>query len=199
MNNSDIWHRRLGHISPRSLYETIPADAHLGIPKMKTDFGKICGLCQLGKQVRMPHKVTQHMTTTRILKLLHIDLIGPMQLENLGGKKYAFVCVNNFSGYSWIHFLKEQLYTFDAFETFILRLMLKKKNFYHKKVVRIRSHHKREFENSHFDNFCNKHGIRHEFSAPKTPQHNVVVERKNITLQEMTCVIVKSKKVPIQF
>ena len=93
-----------------------------------------------------------------------------------------------------------KLCTFDAFETFILRLMLKKKkNLHHKKVVRIRSDHKREFENSHFDNFCNKHGIRHEFSAPKTPQHNGVVERKNITLQEMTCVMVKEKRVPIQF
>ena len=45
------------------------------------------------------------------------------------------------------------------------------------------SDHGREFENSHFDNFYNKHGIRHEFSAPKTPQQNGVVERKNVTLQ----------------
>ena len=73
------------------------------------------------------------------------------------------------------------------------------KNLHHEKVVRIRSDHGREFENSHFDNFYNKHGIRHEFSAPKTPQQNGVVERKNITLQEMACVMLKAKKVSIQF
>ena len=106
MNNSDIWHRRLGHISPRSLNETIVVDDVMGIPKMKA--GKVCGSCQLGKQVWIPHKVTQHMTTTRILELLYMDLMGPMQVESLGGKWYAFVCVDDFSRYSWIHFLKKK-------------------------------------------------------------------------------------------
>ena len=59
---------------------------------MKVDLGKICGSCQLGKQVRIPHKVTQHMTTTRILELLHMDLMEPMQVESLGGKWYV-LCV----------------------------------------------------------------------------------------------------------
>ena len=68
MNNSNIWHRRLGHISPRSLNETIATYVALGIPKMKADPGKICSSCQLGKQFMIPHKVTQHMTTTRILE-----------------------------------------------------------------------------------------------------------------------------------
>ena len=78
MNNSDILHRRLGHRSPISLNETIAIDDVLGIPKIKADPRNICGSCQLGKQVWMPHKVIQHMTTTRTLKLLHIDLMGPM-------------------------------------------------------------------------------------------------------------------------
>ena len=50
-NNQDIWHRRLGHISPRSLNETIVVDVVLGIPKMRAYPGKICGTCQLGKHV----------------------------------------------------------------------------------------------------------------------------------------------------
>ena len=135
--------------------------------------------------------MTQHMSTPRIFELLHIDLIGPMQVESLGGKMYVFVCVDDFFRYSWIHFLREKSNTFDAFKALILRLMLKK-NLHHKKVVRIKGGHRREFENSHFDNFYNKHGIRHEFSAPKTPQHNGVVERKNRTLQEMARVMLKA-------
>ena len=113
--------------------------------------------------------MTQHMTTTRILELLHMDLMGPMQVESLKGKRYDFVCVDDFFKYSCIHFLREKSNIFDAFEALILRLMLKK-NLHHKKVVRIRGDHEREFENSHFYNFCNKHGIRHELFAPKTPQ-----------------------------
>ena len=33
--------------------------------------------------------------------------------------------------------------------------------------------------------YCNEHGLSHNFSAPKTPQQNGVVERKNRTLEEM--------------
>ena len=85
MNNSNIWHRRLGNISPRSINETIAADLVLGIMQRKANLKKICGSCQLGKQVRIPHKVTQHITT-KILELLHINLMGPMQVESLGEK-----------------------------------------------------------------------------------------------------------------
>ena len=101
---------------------------------MRADPEKICDLCQLGKQVRMPHNVTQYMTITRILKLLHMDLMGPMQVESLEGKRCASMCVDDFSRYSWIHFLKEKSDTFDAFEFLLLRLMLEE-NLHHKKVI----------------------------------------------------------------
>ncbi|GJS34854.1 retrovirus-related pol polyprotein from transposon TNT 1-94 [Tanacetum coccineum] len=45
----------------------------------------------------------------------------------------------------------------------------------------------REFDNEvQFGEFCNANGITHNFSAPRTPQSNGVVERKNRTLQEMS-------------
>ena len=115
----------------------------------------------------MPHKVTQHMTTTRILELLHMNLMGTMQVESLGGKRFAFMRVEKFSKYSWVQFPNKKLDTFDAFEVLFLRLILEA-NLHHKKAARIMSDHGREFENSHFDNFCNKHGIRHEYSTPKS-------------------------------
>ena len=164
---------------------------------MKADPGKICGSCQLGKKIQLSYKVTQHLSTTRVPELIHIYLMGPMQVESLVGKRYAFVCVDDFSSYSWVHFLKEKSDTFDAFEALFIKLVLEK-NPHRKMVVRIRSDHGREFENSHIDNFCNKQGIRHEFSAPKTSQHNEVVERKNKTLQEMACVMLKAKNIPVQ-
>ena len=62
------------------------------------------------------------------------------------------------------------------------------------KIIRIRSDHGKEFENGIFFYYCNKHGTAHEFSAPKTPQQNGVVERKNRTLQDMARVMINSKK-----
>ncbi|MCI87242.1 gag-pol polyprotein, partial [Trifolium medium] len=34
----------------------------------------------------MSHQKLQHLTTSRVLELLHMDLMGPMQVESLGGK-----------------------------------------------------------------------------------------------------------------
>ncbi|KAG9453422.1 hypothetical protein H6P81_006326 [Aristolochia fimbriata] len=65
-----------------------------------------------------------------------------------------------------------------------------------RKIIRLRSDHGREFENKDFAEFCDKKGIHHEFSAPKTPQQNRVVERKNRTLQEMARVMLLSKGLP---
>lgn len=39
--------------------------------------------------------------------------------------------------------------------------------------------HNGEFENENFENFCNQKVINHNFSFPRTPQQNGVVEHKN--------------------
>ena len=36
-------------------------------------------------------------------------------------------------------------------------------------IVKIRSDHGKEFKNARFESFCEKNGIKKEFSAPKTP------------------------------
>ena len=53
-------------------------------------------------------------------------------------------------------------------------------------LVCLRSDHGKEFENLSIVNFCNEHGVDHNFSALRTPQQNRVVERKNQTLKDMT-------------
>ena len=40
--------------------------------------------------------------------------------------------------------------------------------------------------------FCIGNGIKHEFSAPYTPQPNGVVERKNRTIQNMARTMMNS-------
>jgi len=66
----------------------------------------------------------------------------------------------------------------------------------HRGIVRTRSDHGTEFENSKFDDICTSEGIEHEFSSPITPQQNRVVERKNRTLQESARVMLHAKHLP---
>jgi len=50
----------------------------------------------------------------------------------------------------------------------------------------LRDDHGTKFENFSFIDYCNEHGVEHNFSAPRTPQQNGVVERKNRNLEDMT-------------
>ena len=63
-------------------------------------------------------------------------------------------------------------------------------------IARIRSDHGREFENIKLATFFNDQGTHLEFSSPKTPQQNGIVEQKNRVVQEMTRVMLHNKKLP---
>ncbi|KAA0067423.1 Retrovirus-related Pol polyprotein from transposon TNT 1-94 [Cucumis melo var. makuwa] len=84
-----LWHKRLGHISGTSIGKAVKAEAIIGLPPLSFNSRECYSNCPDGKQVKSSHKPTNQSSTTRILELLHIDLIGPMQTESLGGKRYA--------------------------------------------------------------------------------------------------------------
>ena len=66
-------------------------------------------------------------------------------------------------------------------------------------IQNIRSDHGTEFKNQDFKNFCDENGIGHNFSAPRTPQQNGVVERKNRTLEEMARTMLCESNLPRYF
>nr|GFC57116.1 retrovirus-related Pol polyprotein from transposon TNT 1-94 [Tanacetum cinerariifolium] len=39
--------------------------------------------------------------------LLHMDLCGPMRVESINGKRYVLVIVDDYSRYTWTHFLRD--------------------------------------------------------------------------------------------
>ncbi|KAK2379434.1 putative mitochondrial protein [Trifolium repens] len=190
-----LWHQKLGHLNLKGMKKAISVEAIRGLPKLKIVEGKVCGECQIGKQIRMSHPMLEHQTTSKVLELLHMDLMGPMQVESLGGKRYALVVVDDYSRYTWVNFIREKSDAFDVFKELCIQLQREKGS----NVVRIRSDHGREFENSKFNEFCSTEGIKHEYSSPITPQQNGVVERKNRTIQESARVMLHAKSIPYHF
>jgi hypothetical protein len=66
-------------------------------------------------------------------------------------------------------------------------------------VKKIRSDNGSEFKNLQVKEFLEEEGIKHEFSAPYTPQQNSVVERKNMTLIDMVRTMLGEYKMLEQF
>jgi hypothetical protein len=56
-----------------------------------------------------------------------------------------------------------------------------------------------EFRNTQVEEFLDEEGIKHELSAPYTPQQNGIVERKNRTLIETTRTMIDEYKTPDSF
>ncbi|GJS03128.1 retrovirus-related pol polyprotein from transposon TNT 1-94, partial [Tanacetum coccineum] len=67
-------------------------------------------------------------------------------------------------------------------------------------IISIRTDHGQKFDNEvQFGAFCDANVITHNFSAPRTPQSNGIVERKNRTLQEMSRIMLNEQSIPQKF
>ncbi|XP_019188855.1 PREDICTED: uncharacterized protein LOC109183091 [Ipomoea nil] len=122
IKESKLWHQKLGHLNYRSLEKLIKIEGVRGLPSIKVEKAGVCSACQAGKQTRAAHTSQNMINTTHCLELIHMDLIGPTRTESIGGKRYILVCVDDFSRFSWVSFLREKSETFEAFKALALKL-----------------------------------------------------------------------------
>jgi hypothetical protein len=99
----------------------------------------------------------------------------------MGGKWYVLVIIDDYSRYAWVFFLESKDEVFEHFQSLALRLSNDHSNF----LKDIHNDNLTEFRNASFDQFWFERGVDQQFSAPRVPQQNRVVERKNHTLVEM--------------
>ena len=142
---------------------------------VKFEKDKLCSACQAGKQVANTHPTKAFMSTTRVLELLHMNLVGPTTYKSLGGNLYCLVIVDDYSRYTWVFFLHDKSEVASCFKKFAKRAQ----NEFEVKLKKIRSDNGKEFDNTNIEAYCDEVGIKHEVSATYTPQQNGVVERKN--------------------
>ena len=173
-----LWHRRLGHTSMSQLSKLSKGDLVIGLPKLDFKNDKLCDACQFRKQFKTSFKSKDKISTSKPLELIHLDLFGPSR--TLGGKRYTFVIVDAFSHFTWVLFLANKFDAFNEFQKFCKKVQNEK----NLKIFKIRSDHGGEFENEDFESFCENNGFEYNFSFPRAPPQNGVVERKNRTLQE---------------
>ncbi|GJV90394.1 putative ribonuclease H-like domain-containing protein [Tanacetum coccineum] len=110
-------------------------------------------------------------------------------------KKYCLVVTDDYSRFTWVFFLASKDETSGIIKSFITQI----ENLVDKKVKIIRCDNGTEFKNKVMSEFCKKKGIKREFSVPKTPQQNGVVERRNRTLIEAARTMLANSKLPTTF
>ena len=83
MDDNEIWHNCMGHLSYDILGRLSSQEIVRGIPKIKPISSVVCGHCQEGKIVKTSHKKVKDILTSRPLDLIHMDLIGPSRTVSL--------------------------------------------------------------------------------------------------------------------
>ncbi|GKB79966.1 putative ribonuclease H-like domain-containing protein [Tanacetum coccineum] len=195
LDESMLWHRRLGHINFKNINKLVKENLVRGLPLRRFENDQTCVACFKGKQHRASCKSKVLNLITKPLFMLHMDLFGHTFVSSLMHKKYCLVVIDDYSRFTWVFFLKTKDETSEILKNFIKEM----ENLVDKKVKVTRSDNRTEFKNNMMDDFCKDKGIKREYSVARTPQQNGVAERKNRTLVEAARTMLADSKLPPLF
>jgi transposase InsO family protein len=135
------------------------------LSKISKPYDSICKSCQIGKLTRTQFKSKNFPSTEKPLQLVHMDLCGPSRKEGTGKENYFMSIIDDYSRLTWVSFLKEK---FEALEKFKVFKALTE-NQTGKRLKAVRSDRGGEFSSGNFKEFCDKNGIKREYTIPRTP------------------------------
>ncbi|KAJ9557779.1 hypothetical protein OSB04_012393 [Centaurea solstitialis] len=152
-----LWHTRSYHLNFHTLDKLVRLNLVKGLPNIKFKKDHLCSACEMGKLRRSSHK-------TKSDPLISL------------GKCYMWTSVDQLL----CRVLEERKFmkTKSQVPSILINLLKRLQ------VRVLRSDNGTEFKKSITKEYLASVGITHNFSAPRTPQQNGVVERKNITLVE---------------
>ncbi|GJR28732.1 putative ribonuclease H-like domain-containing protein [Tanacetum coccineum] len=195
IDESNTWHRRLGHINFKIMNKLMKGNLVKGLHSKIFENDHSCVACQKGKQHKASYKTKLVNSISKPLHMLHMDLFSLTNVKSLMKKYYCLVVTDDFSIFSWVFFLATKDETSGILKTFITEI----ENQLDHKVKVIRSDNVTKFKNSIMNQFCEMKGIKREFSVARTPQQNGVAERKNRTLIEAARTMLVDSKLPTTF
>ncbi|GJW57850.1 putative ribonuclease H-like domain-containing protein [Tanacetum coccineum] len=195
IDESNKWHRRLGHVNFKNLNKLVKGNLVRGLPSKIFQNDHTCVAYQKGKQHKASCKAKSVSSISQPLQLLHMDLFGPTSVRSINHKTYCLVITDDFSRFSWVFFLRTKDETSGILKDFIRQI----ENQLNQKVKTIRCDNGTEFKNRDFIEFCGSKGIKREYSNARTPQQNRVAERKNRTLIEAARTMLADSFLPNTF
>ena len=178
----ETWHRILEHCNANDITQLESVVQGMKISNHK-NFD--CETCILAKQPN----TRNHQADPRAGKpfdLNHTDLAGPIEPIAKDRYKYAMIFTDDYSGCLLTYFLKSKSDAPKATEKFLADRAhygkVKTLNFFQDtfpsgEIKRMRSDNSGEYLSKEFKELLLKHSIKHELSAPYSPQQNGTAER----------------------
>ncbi|GJW30484.1 putative ribonuclease H-like domain-containing protein [Tanacetum coccineum] len=195
LDESMLWHRRLGHINFKTINKLVKDNLVRGLPVKHFENDQTYVACLKGKHHKASCKSKIQNSITQPLFMLHMDLFDLTFVSSLMNKKYCLIVTDDYSRFTWVFFLASKDETSGILKNFITKI----ENLVDKKVKIIRCDNGTEFKNRVMNEFCEKKGIKREFSVARTPQQNSVAKRRNRTLIEAARTMLADSRLPTTF
>ena len=198
---AELWHRRMGHLSYNGLAElTQQAD---GINVTASTFKNVadsqhkCDTCNVANLTRQPRPRSTQDKETELLKRLHVDTCGPMQVTSIGGARYYLLVIDEASRFSALITLESKAAAAEQ----LISTIKQWQNITGKKVgmAYLRSDKGTELVNSTVKTFLTEQGITLETTSGYSPESNGIAERGNRTIMEKVRAMLNASHLPSEF
>jgi hypothetical protein len=170
-----LWHARLGHLNYRYLKYMCK---HGYISYQHNNKNK-CEVCIQAKMTNKPFPKVER--NSQLLKLVHSDICEINGMLTRGGKRYFITFIDDYSHFTYVYLLRTKDEAFGKFKEFKKMVENQKE----RQIKVLRSDRGGEYFSKEFSTFCEENEIIQQMTAPCTPQHNGLAERKNRTLVDM--------------
>ncbi|GJV18538.1 putative ribonuclease H-like domain-containing protein [Tanacetum coccineum] len=150
LDESNLWHRRLGHINFKTMNKLVRGNLVRGLPSKIFENDHTCVACQKGKQHKASCKTKTVSSISQPLQMLHMDLFGLTFVKSIMKKMYCLVVTDDFSRFSWVFFLATKDETSGILKAFITGI----ENQINHRVKIIRCDNGTEFKNKEMNQFC---------------------------------------------
>jgi len=184
-STSLLWHARLGHLN----YIYLKYMCKHGYISYQHNNKNKCKVCIQAKMTKKHFPKVKR--NSQLLELVHSDICKINGMLTRGEKRYSISFIDDYSRFTYIYLLRTKDEAFGKFKEFKKMVENQKK----RQIKVLRSDRGGEYF-SEFSTFCEENGIIHQMTAPYTPQHNGLVERKNRTLVDMVNAMLLNAKLP---
>ncbi|WVZ01111.1 hypothetical protein V8G54_027180 [Vigna mungo] len=184
------WHLRYGHLNFYDVQRLSKKSMVSGLLDIVVP-DKSCEVCIIAKQTRRPFKTHLVMRSKERLEVVHSDVCGPMETPTLSGNRYFVTFVDEFSRMTWVFLIKLKSEALEVFKRYKNQV----ENESERQIKLLRTDGGGEYTSHEFKKYCSDQGIIHEITAPYTPQHNGLAERRNRTIMNMVRSLLKEKSI----
>ncbi|GJX23765.1 retrovirus-related pol polyprotein from transposon TNT 1-94 [Tanacetum coccineum] len=117
-------HQRLSHLNFDTINDLAKNDIVIDLPKFKYHKEHLYPSCEQGKSKKASHPPKHVPNSKQRLHCIHMDLGGPIRVESINRKRYILVIMDDYSCYTWVHFLRSKDEAQDVIKTFLKKITI---------------------------------------------------------------------------